>query len=69
VRRGAYLTNYRGASPPEDPPRRSSRKERQPLPPLATGIVLGLWIAVMVVLSLVVVPTLFSTCSVALPPP
>ena len=34
-------------------------KERSPLPPLAMGIALGLWIALMLVLAFVVVPALF----------
>ena len=34
-------------------------KERSPLPPVATGIALGLWIALMLVLAFVVVPALF----------
>lgn len=37
------------------------------LPPKATGLVLGLWITVMLVLALVVVPALFSTCTGAAP--
>jgi hypothetical protein len=37
---------------------------RSPLPPVATGIALGLWIALMLVLAFVVVPLLFGTCSV-----
>ncbi len=42
------------------------KKEEQPLPPLATGIALGLWISVMLVLAFVIVPFLFSSC---MPPP
>jgi hypothetical protein len=34
-------------------------KEESPLPPVATGIALGLWIALMLVLAFVVVPALF----------
>jgi hypothetical protein len=34
-------------------------KEGSPLPPVATGIALGLWIALMLVLAFVVVPALF----------
>jgi hypothetical protein len=34
-------------------------KERSPLPPVATGIALGLWIAFMLVLAFVVVPAIF----------
>jgi hypothetical protein len=42
---------------------------QQPLPPLATGIVLGLWIAVMLFLGFVVVPTAFASCTGGVPPP
>lgn len=42
-------------------------RERSPLPPLATGIGLGLWIALMLALAFVVVPTLFGLCA-PLPP-
>jgi len=38
-------------------------RERSPLPPVATGIALGLWIALMLVLAFVVVPLLFGTCA------
>jgi hypothetical protein len=34
-------------------------KEGSPLPPVATGIALGLWIALMLVLAFVVVPAVF----------
>lgn len=34
-----------------------------PLPPLATGIALGIWAAVLLLLAFVVVPLLFATCS------
>ena len=37
----------------------ADKKERSPLPPVATGIALGLWIALMLVLAFVVVPALF----------
>jgi len=43
-------------------------KPPQPLPPLATGIALGLWIAVMLTLAFVVVPTAFASCTGAAPP-
>ncbi len=33
-----------------------------PLPPLATGIALGLWIALMLVIAFVIVPTVFASC-------
>ncbi|HEX9435691.1 MAG TPA: hypothetical protein VGA16_00870 [Candidatus Limnocylindria bacterium] len=36
--------------------------DRPSLPPLATGISLGLWIALMLFLAFVVVPTAFSSC-------
>jgi len=35
---------------------------RSPLPPVATGIALGIWLAAMLVLALVIVPMLFATC-------
>jgi len=38
-------------------------RERSPLPPVATGIVFGLWIALMLVLAFVVVPLLFGLCA------
>jgi hypothetical protein len=38
-------------------------KERSPLPPVATGIALGIWIALMLVLAFVVVPALFGMCT------
>lgn len=37
-------------------------KEGSPLPPLATGITLGLWIAAVLFLAFVVVPTIFASC-------
>lgn len=36
--------------------------ESPPLPPLATGMALGLWIALMLVLAFVIVPTAFASC-------
>jgi hypothetical protein len=36
--------------------------ERPALPPLATGVTLGLWIALMLILAFVVVPTAFASC-------
>jgi hypothetical protein len=36
--------------------------EGPPLPPLATGITLGLWVALMLILAFVVVPTAFASC-------
>jgi hypothetical protein len=47
-------------------------KERSPLPPVATGIALGLWIALMLVLAFVVVPAVFGMFApfpVGTPPP
>ena len=41
----------------------ADEKERSPLPPVATGIVFGLWIALMLVLAFVVVPALFGMCA------
>jgi hypothetical protein len=35
---------------------------------MATGMVLGLWVAVLLVLALVVVPTLFGSCTGSAPP-
>lgn len=53
MRRGAHLRG-RGSGGEDD---------RPSFPPLATGIVLGLWTTGMVVLALVVVPTLFAMCA------
>jgi hypothetical protein len=39
--------------------------ERSPISPVATGIVLGVWIALMLVLAFVVVPLIFGTCTPA----
>ena len=47
----------------------ASEKEPSPLPPVATGIALGLWIAVMLVIAFIVVPALFGLCSVPDVPP
>ncbi len=47
----------------------ADNKEHSPLPPVATGIALGIWIAVMLVLAFVVVPVLFGMCSVPDVPP
>jgi hypothetical protein len=38
-------------------------KHDSPLPPKATGIALGIWIALMLVLAFVIVPTIFATCA------
>jgi hypothetical protein len=43
---------------------------QSPLPPRATGIFLGLWMAVLLVLAFVVVPNLFAACIPQdMPPP
>ncbi|MBI2774356.1 MAG: hypothetical protein HYX56_07690 [Chloroflexi bacterium] len=47
---------------------RSDEEEAQPLPPLATGIALGLWIAAMLLLAFVIVPTIFASCLGGSPP-
>jgi hypothetical protein len=44
-------------------------QERSPLPPVATGIALGIWIALMLVLAFVVVPLLFGMCAPPQPAP
>jgi hypothetical protein len=41
----------------------ADEKERSPLPPVAAGIVFGLWIALMLALAFVVVPLLFGICA------
>lgn len=41
---------------------------RQLLPPLATGIALGLWISAMLLLAFLIVPTLFASCVVPASP-
>lgn len=41
---------------------------RQLLPPLATGIALGLWISAMLFLAFVIVPMLFASCVVPTSP-
>ena len=46
---------------------RNTKKEEGPLPPLATGITLGLWVAIMLVLAFVIVPLLFGSCTTELP--
>lgn len=38
-------------------------KEEPPLPLRATGIALGLWMTVLIVLALFVVPSLFALCA------
>lgn len=44
----------------------ADHKEHSPVSPVATGIALGLWIALMLVLAFVVVPALFGMYA---PPP
>jgi hypothetical protein len=38
------------------------QREQSPLPLRATGIVLGIWMAVLLVIAFVVVPALFASC-------
>jgi hypothetical protein len=38
-------------------------KREPPLPPTATGIALGIWITLMLILALVIVPTIFALCA------
>ena len=40
----------------------SEEREKPPLPLRATGMFLGLWMAVLLTLALFVVPALFATC-------
>lgn len=40
-------------------------EERPPLPPRATGLFLGVWVGVLLVLAFFVVPLLFSLCAPA----
>ncbi len=39
-----------------------TQKEGPPLPPRATGIVLGIWIAALLLIAFVIVPMLFAVC-------
>jgi len=41
----------------------SVTKEEPPLPPRATGVFLGLWVAVFLILAFVVIPELFASCT------
>jgi hypothetical protein len=43
-------------------------REEPPLPPRATGMFLGLWVVVLLLLAFVVVPQLFAFCGPAGPP-
>ena len=43
------------------------KKEEPPLPPRATGIFLGLWMAIFIILALFVVPQVFSICAASSP--
>lgn len=58
MRGGAHLTQ-RAPGP--------AGGEGPALPPVATGLVLGLWITVLLVLALVVIPALFATCTAPVP--
>jgi hypothetical protein len=58
MRGGPHLTQRDPAPAERDGPA---------LPPMATGLVLGLWVAVLLVLALFVVPTLFGSCTGAAP--
>ncbi len=40
-----------------------TEKPGAPLPPRATGMFLGLWMAVLLILAFVVVPFLFAVCA------
>lgn len=58
MRGGAHLSQHApGRSEGEGPA----------LPPVATGLVLGLWITVLLVVALVVVPALFGSCAGPVP--
>ena len=39
------------------------KKDGGPLPPLATAIVLGVWISAMLILAFLVVPIAFASCT------
>ena len=45
------------------PPVEEGDRADWPIPPVATGIALGLWIAVMLILAFVVVPIIFGMCA------
>ena len=53
---------HRDPSVTRQEPPLSPRKEEPALPPKATGIFLGLWIVVLLVLAFVVVPEIFAAC-------
>lgn len=38
-------------------------REEPPLPPRLTGVILGVWMTVLLILALVVVPTVFAVCA------
>jgi hypothetical protein len=42
--------------------RQEPEREGSPLPARATGIFLGVWIAVLLILAFVVVPNMFAAC-------
>ena len=44
-------------------------REEPPLPPRATGIFLGLWMAALLLLAFVIVPQIFAVCAPVAPPP
>lgn len=46
---------------------RRDRDERLPISPTAIGIGIGIWVSVFLILGLVVVPLLFSQCTVPAP--
>jgi hypothetical protein len=43
------------------------KKDGPPLPPAATGIFLGPWMAVFIVLAVFVIPQVFAACAPATP--
>ena len=49
-------------------PSLKEEKEEPPLPLRATGIFLGVWMAVLFILAFVVVPQIFALCTPAVPP-
>ena len=38
-------------------------RDEPPLPPRITGVLLGIWVTVCLILALVVVPTVFALCA------
>ena len=45
------------------------KKEEPPLPARATGVLLGVWMAVLIVIAFAVVPWLFTVCATPAPSP